>query len=137
MPPRSFLEAQDFLNETIITYPVAECRLDLYTRFLEPAGIVPNDRRTAELTTMIVQWVTAGVGCALPQWALPSNNPDLVTLPLGEGGLWADLYALRREEDQSIQHMADFISRIKRECFERLRMLRKCRILAQPENKLR
>lgn len=123
---RTFLSPRDFVEQTIITYPVAECRLDLYTRFLEPAGVVPHHRRTAELTTMIVQWVRGGAGlAALPQWALPDNHPDLSIIPLGKGGLWADLYALRREQDTEEDQLNAFIKLVRRECFAHLKNIRR------------
>lgn len=115
------LKPKDFAGETVITYPVAECRLDLYTRFLDPAGVVPKERRTAELTTMIIQWVTGGVGiAALPQWAIPSGHPDLAMVPLGTGGLWADLYAVRRRSDRDAAHIDAFIENAKQESFASL-----------------
>lgn len=120
------LEPRDFAGQTIITYPVPECRLDLYTRFLEPAGIVPADRRTAELTAVIVQWVASGLGvAALPGWALPSDHPQVVSRPLGRGGLWADLYALRRREDAGAAHLDRFLAIARRECFANLAGIRK------------
>jgi LysR family transcriptional regulator for metE and metH len=118
---RPFLTPADFLNEAVITYPVAECRLDLYTRFLEPAGVVPKERRTAELTTMIVQWVIGGVGlAALPRWALPKPHPDLAMVPLGPDGLWADLFAVRRSEDRGLAHLDAFVALAHNECFATL-----------------
>lgn len=118
---RAYLKPSDFERETVITYPVAECRLDLFTRFLEPAGVVPRERRTAELTTMIVQWVIGGLGmAALPRWALPLEHPDLKTLPLGRKGLWADLYAVRRGQDVGAPHLDAFVDQARRECFTQL-----------------
>lgn len=118
---RPALMPKDFSGETVIIYPVAECRLDLYTRFLDPAGVVPKERRTAELTTMIIQWVTGGVGiAALPQWAIPSGHPGLAMVPLGAGGLWADLYNLRRWRDRNAGHLDAFIENARQECFASL-----------------
>jgi LysR family transcriptional regulator for metE and metH len=118
---RPVLTPKDFIGETVITYPVAECRLDLYTRFLDPAGVVPSERRTAELTTIIIQWVTGGVGiAALPQWTIPSGHPKLAMVPLGTGGLWADLYAFRRQRDDAVPHFDAFIQSARTECFASL-----------------
>jgi len=118
---RAHLEPRDFSGQTVITYPVAECRLDLYTRFLDPAGIVPLRRRTAELTAMIVQWVASGQGvAALPSWALTGVQAQVAILPLGRTGLWTDLHALRRERDQSAAHLDDFIGTVRRESFTSL-----------------
>jgi LysR family transcriptional regulator for metE and metH len=118
---KSHLEPGDFAGATVITYPVSECRLDLYTRFLEPAGVVPARRRTAELTAMIIQWVASGQGlAALPSWALP-NDPDQIALrPLGRSGLWADLHALRRARDAGAAHLDAFVAVVRRESFRAL-----------------
>jgi len=118
---RAHLEPRDFRGQTVITYPVAECRLDLYTRFLDPAGIVPERRRTAELTAMIVQWVASGQGvAALPSWALTGIQAQVAIRPLGKAGLWTDLYALRRERDRDAIHLDDFIGTVRGESFKAL-----------------
>lgn len=118
---RSHLEPRDFAGATVITYPVAECRLDLYTRFLDPAGVVPARRRTAELTAMIVQWVASGHGvAALPSWALPSQPEQVALRPLGRSGLWTDLHALRRARDAGADHLDAFVAAVRRESFRAL-----------------
>ncbi len=63
--------AEDLAGETLITYPVPEERLDVYREFLRPARIRPAARRTAELTSIILQLVASGRGVAvLPEWAI-------------------------------------------------------------------
>lgn len=122
---KDYLAAEDFKDQTIITYPVSECRLDLYTRFLEPAGIVPAQRRTAELTTLIIQWVASGLGiAALPRWALHQQSQQLSIIPLGPEGLWADLYALQRSNENEQAHIDAFIQLAKKMCFETLHSVR-------------
>ncbi|MCS6971262.1 MAG: LysR family transcriptional regulator [Planctomycetes bacterium] len=106
---RPYLEPSDFAGQTVITYPVAECRLDLYTRFLDPAGVVPAQRRTAELTPMIVQLVASGAGiAALPRWVI-GRHPGVVLRRLGSGGLHTDLRLLRRSNDRGAAHIDDFV----------------------------
>ena len=118
---KPFLSPRDFAGATVITYPVAECRLDLYTRFLEPAGVVPAQRRTAELTAMIIQWVASGQGvAALPSWALPERQPQLVVRPLGKQGLWTDLYALRRTADAAAPRLDAFVTTVRQQSFKAL-----------------
>ena len=46
----------------VISYPVERERLDLFTSFLDPAGVELKRVRHAELTTMIVQLVASGGG---------------------------------------------------------------------------
>lgn len=54
------LGPEDLLTETLITYPVERDRLDIFTRFLEPADIEPAQVRTSELTVMMMQLVASG-----------------------------------------------------------------------------
>ena len=52
------LTAQDFSDETLITYPVPEDRIDVIKQVLKPAEIQFN-RRTAELTIAMMQLVAS------------------------------------------------------------------------------
>lgn len=53
------LVAQDFADQTIITYLVPDEMLDLIRQVLEPAGVRPP-RRTTELTVAMLQLVASG-----------------------------------------------------------------------------
>ncbi|MFC0399265.1 LysR family transcriptional regulator [Paraburkholderia rhizosphaerae] len=67
---RDMLAADDFRDETLITYPVADDMLDVVRQVLKPAGIEPK-RRTSELTVAILQLVASRRGiAALPLWAV-------------------------------------------------------------------
>mgnify|MGYP000877878482 CR=1 FL=1 len=56
-------------DETLITYPVPPDRLDIYTRFLTPAGISPKRHKPIETTDIMLQMVVSGRGvAALPRW---------------------------------------------------------------------
>ena len=67
---KPWLEAADFADETLITYPVPDEMLDVMKHCLTPAGINPK-RRTAELTVAILQLVASGRGiAALPSWTV-------------------------------------------------------------------
>ena len=81
------IEASDFDEQTLITYPVERQRLDVFSHFLTPAGIEPGDIRHAELTSMIVQLVANRRGIAvLPSWAISKYVEDqsVATRPLGD-----------------------------------------------------
>ncbi|OBS10061.1 LysR family transcriptional regulator [Acidihalobacter prosperus] len=109
---RPWVNPEDLAGETLITYPVAPQRLDVFTRFLDPAGIAPAAVRTSELSEMILQLVASGRGVsALPDWALrdvPAGR-RLVTLPLGREGLQCTLYAGIRECDAARPYVRDFV----------------------------
>lgn len=59
---RPFIEPADLAGETLISYPVCRSKLDVFSRFLTPAGIEPAAVRTSELTALIVQLVASGRG---------------------------------------------------------------------------
>lgn len=109
---KPFVTPEDLAKETLIIYPVEHARLDVFTQFLEPAGVAPQDVRTAELTIMMMQLVASGRGvCALPNWALTEYlERDYVrALPLGEHGVWSTLFAAIREEQRALPWMEDFL----------------------------
>lgn len=114
---------QDLAAETLITYPVERDRLDVLTRFLDPAGVTPAAMRQAELTPMMVQLVASGRGVAcLPNWAVTDHvaRRFVVPLSLGEAGLWPTLYAAVREEQAEDDYVTAFVDAARRTCFARL-----------------
>lgn len=120
---RKYIHAEDLAHETVITYPVDQNRLDLFTRFLDPASIEPHAIRTAELTLMILQLVASGRGvAALPNWALHEylQREYVVARPLGEKGVWCTLYAAIREDQKNSEFMVDFLSTAKEVSFSTL-----------------
>ncbi|MFT4676198.1 MAG: LysR family transcriptional regulator for metE and metH [Patiriisocius sp.] len=125
---RSFIEPSDLANEVLIMYPVERDRLDVFTRFLDPADVEPKEIRTAELTAMVVQLVASGRGVAsLPNWSLAEYEPikTVVAKSLGEHGLWATLYAAIREDQQDSPFMEDFLSTANDTCFATLQGIKR------------
>ena len=121
------VEPKDLAGEVLITYPVERDRLDLLTRFLDPAGVEPQRLRHAELTTMMVQLVASGRGVAcLPDWALGEyRDRGLVrTLSLGEQGLWPVLHAAVRSDQADAAYVRAFTESARITCFDRLRGIR-------------
>jgi LysR family transcriptional regulator for metE and metH len=112
------LAAPDFEGETLITYPVPEERIDLIREVLRPAG-VQFQRRTAELTVAILQLVASRRGiAALPNWAI-KNYVDydyVIARPVGEQGLWSDLYVSVPEALRQKAYVADFVKVIREQC---------------------
>lgn len=110
-------------EETLITYPVDQERLDIFTHFLRPADIEPLAIRTAELTLMMVQLVASGRGvCALPNWALAPylQGGHISAIPLGDSGLFSTLYLAVREEQLNTAYVREFINIAKETCFQTL-----------------
>ena len=106
---RSFIEAADFRDETLITYPVERTRLDVFTQLLTPAKVEPRALRQLELTAVILLLVASNRGVTvLPDWVLREirASDDYITRPLTKGGLRRRLYAATREPDTTKPFMA-------------------------------
>jgi LysR family transcriptional regulator for metE and metH len=112
------LHAADFEGETLITYPVPEERIDLIREILKPAG-VNFQRRTAELTVAVLQLVASRRGiAALPNWAI-KNYVDydyVIARPIGEQGLWSDLFVSVPEAQKHRAYVLDFVNVIREQC---------------------
>lgn len=117
---RPFLVAEDFENQTLISYPVPDQALDLVQRVLRPAGVIP-ERRTAELTIAILQLVASRRGlAALPRWAAQAQieRGYVLARGIGEEGLWSTLYAAVRKEEVAAREA--FVTTLRRSAFANL-----------------
>ncbi len=103
----------DLREETLLTYPVAPDRLDIYTQFLSPAGVVPKHHKTSETTDIMLQMVACNRGvAALPRWLAEeySAKLPLVVLRLGSQGIAKQIYLGTRESDSDIEYLRAFIA---------------------------
>jgi len=112
---RPHLVAQDFADQTIITYPVPDEMLDLIRQVLEPAGVRPP-RRTTELTVAMLQLVASGRGvAALPLWAVQSYldrgyvTARPIAAGLGDKGLRGELHAACLPSLSAKPYLQDFV----------------------------
>ncbi|SPJ23775.1 LysR family transcriptional regulator [Palleronia abyssalis] len=109
---KAYIEASDFADQTLITYPVPRERLDVFTELLLPAGVIPAAIRQVELTAMILILVASQRGVAvLPDWVVRDVRlqSDYVTLPLTKGGVTRRLYAAVRESEADQPYMAHLL----------------------------
>ena len=109
---KEWIEAQDFRNEVLITYPVDRPRLDVFSQLLMPAKVEPRSVRQIELTAVILLLVASNRGVAvLPDWVVREvrYNSDYVTRPLTEHGLTRRLFAATRREDTTKPFMAHLL----------------------------
>ena len=114
---RSFVEAGDFRDETLITYPVDRSRLDVFTEMLTPAKVEPRAVRQIELTAVILLLVASNRGVAvLPDWVLREQrtSTEFITRPLTEAGVTKRLYAAIRSDDVDKPFMS-YLIRLARE----------------------
>ena len=110
---KTFVDAEDFRDELLITYPVDRSRLDIFSQLLIPAKVEPRAVRQVELTAVILLLVAANRGVAvLPDWVVREvrYSSDYVTRPITKAGLTRRLYAAVRDEDLEKPYMAQVIS---------------------------
>ncbi|MDA3858604.1 MAG: LysR family transcriptional regulator [Roseovarius sp.] len=119
---KPYVEAEDFRDEVLITYPVDRSRLDVFTELLTPAKVEPRSIRQVELTAVILLLVASNRGVAvLPDWVVREvkTSTDYVTRPLTKSGVTKRLYAAIREDDADKPYMAHLL-RLAREIPVRL-----------------
>lgn len=109
---RDYVEAEDFRDQVLITYPVDRARLDIFSTLLTPAKVEPRAVRQVELTAVILMLVASGRGVSvLPDWVLREvkYQPDYITRRVTEAGLVKRMYAATRAEDATQPYMAHFL----------------------------
>ena len=109
---KPMIEAEDFRDQTLITYPVPRDKLDVFTELLTAARIEPRAQRPVELTAVILMLEGSNRGVAvLPDWVLRDvkSNADYITRPVGPGSITKRLYAATREEDASKPYIGHFL----------------------------
>lgn len=109
---RTHVQAEDFRDQVLITYPMDRTRLDVFTGLLNPARVEPRAVRQVELTAVILLLVASGRGVSvLPDWVLREvkTSSEYVTLPVTAGGLTKRLYAATRSEETTVPFMAHFL----------------------------
>ncbi|WP_102226205.1 LysR family transcriptional regulator [Acidimangrovimonas sediminis] len=115
---KPYVEAEDFTDQTLLTYPMERARLDIFTEVLTPARLEPKAQREVELTAVILMLVASNRGVAvLPDWVVRAGRQsgDFVTRPVTEKGLTRRLYAALRDEDAAQPWMAHFLRLVRTE----------------------
>jgi LysR family transcriptional regulator, regulator for metE and metH len=87
-------------------------RLDVYSQFLLPAGIVPKRHKVIETTDIMLQMVAGGRGvAALPGWLVAEykDKMDIAPVRLGRRGIAKQIFLGVRRADTDIEYIAAFI----------------------------
>jgi LysR family transcriptional regulator for metE and metH len=99
-------------NEVLITYPVAKDRLDIFSLFLNPAGVLPKAHKPIETTDVMLQMVASNRGvAALPRWLVEeyATAMNIVPVRLGKKGVAKQIHVGIRKEDIDVPYMKGFI----------------------------
>lgn len=106
------VRAKQLAQEVLITYPVQPERLDVFTQFLQPAGVAPKRHQVIETTDIMMQMVACGRGvAALPRWLVDqySATMPIVPLRLGHKGIAKKIFLGIRDQDATIPYLQSFI----------------------------
>lgn len=109
---RTHVEPADLATETLITYPVEPARLDVFSQFLLPAGVMPRRHKSMESTDIMLEMVAAGRGVtALPRWLVLeyAARMALVPLRLGKTGIHKQIHLGRRASAHEPDYLKAFI----------------------------
>ncbi len=109
---RKHVMPEQLAGEVLISYPVPLDRLDIYNRFLMPAGISPERHKTIETTDIMLQMVASGRGvAALPRWLVEEYASKLPVVPvrLGKDGIDKQIFLGAREADVDIDYLHAFV----------------------------
>lgn len=103
---------EDLTGETLITYPVTTDRLDIFSRFLTPAGVAPRQHKHIETTSIILEMVASGRGvAALPRWLVEeqAGKPTVYPVRLGVSGVHKQVFLGIREADGELDYLRGFM----------------------------
>lgn len=106
------VDPEQLADEILITYPVSVDRLDIYSRFLTPAGVIPKRHKLIETTDIILQMVACGRGvAALPRWLVKEQQARFEIFPvrLGKAGIDKQIFLGLRKKETEIDYMSAFV----------------------------
>lgn len=109
----AFVIPEQLADEVLITYPVSIDRLDVFTRFLTPAGVYPKRHKLIETTDIMLQMIASGRGVgALPRWLVEEQVSKFPVFPirLGPKGVDKQIFLGIREADTEVDYIQAFLS---------------------------
>ncbi len=114
---RTFLTAQDFAEQTLLTYPIEKERLDVFNLLLQPENVKPAQVKQVNNSHVILQMVAANMGIAvLPNWLVASMAvQSLVDVKsLTQNGLTKTLYLHYKTKHVEKALIAELLPEIKK-----------------------
>ncbi|VAW54590.1 Transcriptional activator MetR [hydrothermal vent metagenome] len=106
------LKPEHLINETLLTFPVPQDRLDILTQFLKPAQVKPEKLKEIESIDLMLQLASLQRGvCVLPEWLAESycKSLPLKIIRIGKTGIHKELLIALRKDDQQVPYIEQFI----------------------------
>lgn len=118
-----YITPENLSSETLLSFPVASERLDIFTQFLNPAYVKPAKIKKIESIELMLQMVALERGvCVLPEWLAVSN---LKKIRIGANGMHKKLFAVLRIHDKEILYIKEFVAVGKKTAHKKLQGLEK------------
>ena len=112
-----FLTAEHFIDQTLLTYPVATEQLDIFIHCLTPAQVSPKVIKHVKNSHVILQMVGAQMGIAvLPNWLVNTLalNSLVDVIPITANRLNKTMYMRTTKTDVSNDAIKILLPRIKK-----------------------
>jgi LysR family transcriptional regulator for metE and metH len=109
---KKYVIPRELGDAVLLTYPVPQDRLDVYTRFLTPAGVTARKHKVIETTDMLLQMVACGRGvAALPRWLVEefSEKYPVHAVRLGPKGVQKQIFLGVRKNDLETDYLRAFM----------------------------
>ena len=110
-----FLTAEHFIDQTLLTYPVAPEQLDIFIHCLTPAQVAPVVIKHVKNSHVILQMVAAHMGIAvLPNWLVNTLALQslLDVIPITANGLRKNLYMRYNKNNKAINAIQSLCPRV-------------------------
>jgi LysR family transcriptional regulator for metE and metH len=108
---QSYITPSDLNQETLLTFPVEEKRLDIFSSFLYPAHCKPKSHQVIEDSEIMIQMTAADRGVTpLPDW-LARRYLEILPIKiirLSPSGLHKTLYTVIRKTDLEVDYISAF-----------------------------
>jgi LysR family transcriptional regulator for metE and metH len=107
---RRSVAPRDLASVDLLSYPVPTERLDVFTRFLIPAGVRPRSLRAVEATEVMLALVRGSRGVTtLPDWMMRGERArGLAAVRLG-GGIRKEINLGFRGDEELPAYVEDFV----------------------------
>ena len=108
---KPFIEPQDLQDQVLFTVPVDAVRLDIFAKFLVPAGCRPRRWQGVESIDLTLQMVAVGRGVTvLPRWLVQESggNLPLEMLSIGPTGLDKSINLGTRRNEEKLDYLNAF-----------------------------
>lgn len=112
---KMYVMPEDLQTETLLTYPVATERLDIFNQFLQPANCQPYLHKTIETTDLMLALVKhKPYVAALPNWLIDKRHSiqaynDIVYLELSAQSLHKSIYLGYRTQEKNLITLANLL----------------------------